>query len=105
MRRSKVEIYLHFVWTTMRRESWIVEEYEERIHALIANEARAQGAKVLAINGMHDHIHLVVEMPTQVSISKFMQHVKGTSSTIICNTRLCCITALPARFTIELLRA
>jgi putative transposase len=88
MRRSKVEIFLHFVWTTQRREDWIPEDKEKQIHALIVSEATKQGAKVLAVNGMSDHIHLVVEMPPSVSIAKFMQQVKGVSSTAIRETIL-----------------
>jgi putative transposase len=83
MKRSKVEVYLHFVWTTERRENWIPAEKEKDIHAVIAAEAIAQKALVLALNGMSDHIHLVVKMPPSVSISRFMQQVKGVSSTAI----------------------
>jgi putative transposase len=83
MRRSKVEVYVHFVWTTQQRESWIPEDKEQQIHALIASEATRQGAKVLAINGMSDHIHLVVQMSSSVGIAPFMKQVKGVSSTAI----------------------
>jgi putative transposase len=88
MRRSKVEVYLHFVWATMQRENMIPEDKEADIHKVIAREAVKQGAKVLAINGMGNHIHLVVEMSPTISMAKFMQQVKGVSSTAMRETIL-----------------
>ena len=39
--------------------------------------------QILAINGMPDHIHLLVKFSTTVSISKFNKQVKGTTSRFI----------------------
>ncbi len=38
------------------------------------------GCQVIVINGMPDHVHLLVQMSHDLSVSEFMQKVKGASS-------------------------
>jgi REP element-mobilizing transposase RayT len=83
MRRSKVELYVHFVWATYRRNPWILPEFEQRLYAAIRLEANNCGAEALAIGGMPEHVHLVLKKPPTISESALMQRIKGTSSTIM----------------------
>src|SRR5579871_2602004 len=80
VRRSKAEIYHHLVWTTSARAPAITPEVERAIHRCIESEARRIGCDVLAINGMPDHVHLVVKMPTKLSSASLAHQVKGVSS-------------------------
>ena len=81
MRRSKVRIFYHFVWATQNREWFLVEERERAAHRLIESLARKQKCDVLALNGMPDHVHLVVSAPATKSAADLMHHIKGSSST------------------------
>src|SRR5438552_1162254 len=56
MKRSKTEIYVHFVWATWERAPLIAPEMEQRLFTCIAREAESLGCIVLAINGMQDHV-------------------------------------------------
>lgn len=80
MQRSKVEVYIHLVWSTYYRAPWITAEVERAVYRCIADEATRCNCNILAINGMPDHVHLVVTLPSTVSLAKLMQAVKGTSS-------------------------
>ena len=80
MRRSKAEIYLHFVWTTYQRLPFILEEIERDLFRCIQEEVQHLGCDVLALNGMPDHLHLLVKMPTRLAPAQLMQQVKGVSS-------------------------
>ena len=84
MTRSKVRIFYHFVWATRNRE-WFLEDadIECKVHRLIQSLASEKHCEVLAVNGMPDHVHLVVKAPATVSASEFMQHIKGVSSTAL----------------------
>lgn len=88
MLRSKIEVYLHMNWATYQREPRIAEDIERRLHRCIASEAISMGCKVLAINGMPDHVHLVVKIPSTISIAALAKQVKGASSTLA-RERLC----------------
>jgi REP element-mobilizing transposase RayT len=41
---------------------------------------KQEGAHVHRIGGMPDHVHILVEIPANISISKFVQKVKQESS-------------------------
>lgn len=81
MQRSKTEFYYHFVWATYRRIPLLNEKWEPEVHACIRHEAIRQGARVLALGGIADHVHLAVTLPPRIAVSRFMQQVKGVSST------------------------
>ncbi len=85
MRRSKSEVYLHFVWTTYQRLPLVTPQIEQSVYALIQAEAKNCRVEVLAIGGMPDHVHLVVKKPTTISEAQLMQRVKGVSSTAMRN--------------------
>ncbi len=74
------EIYLHLVWTTQGRDPLLKPEAERRMHRCIQAEAERLGATVLAIGGLPDHVHLVVQAPAHRSASEIVKQVKGVSS-------------------------
>ncbi len=81
MPASHAEIYLHFVWGTMRRLPMLVGAVEQAVLASIAEEAHAAGAEVLAIGGMPDHVHVAARLRATVAPAELMRRVKGVSST------------------------
>ena len=83
MTRSKVRIFYHFVWATKNREWFLTEEHERAAYRIIESLAREKKCDVLALNGMPDHVHLVVKAPATISASQLMQHVKGVSSSAL----------------------
>ena len=80
LQRSKIKIYLHLVWTTHGRAPWILPELERDLYRCIGQEAVRFGCEVLALNGMPDHVHVIVRFPATVALSKLLQAMKGTSS-------------------------
>ena len=59
-RRSKTEIYFHVVWATWQRQPLFVKEIRKDVYRCIGNEVTKLGGKLLAVNGMPDHVHLLV---------------------------------------------
>lgn len=83
MRQCKSEVFLHIVWTTTRRAKLIDADIERRVHRCIQAEAEKLGCTVLALDGMPDHVHIVLQIPTRISISTLVQQMKGASSHFI----------------------
>ena len=83
MSNKNFSIYHHLVWATWDRELWIKPDIERRIYRNIAAQLQQYGCKILAINGMPDHIHLLIKAPTTVTISKLVKQAKGVSSNFI----------------------
>ena len=80
MRRNKLALYLHLVWATWDRLPLIDPALERRLYRMIASVAQDQGCTVLALNGMPDHVHLVVTFPATITIAELTKQVKGTTS-------------------------
>lgn len=53
------------------------------MHDLIRRQCTQMKVQILALNGMPDHIHLLVTMPTTLCIADFMEAVKGKSARML----------------------
>ena len=56
------------------------EPGEEELYKYITGIIRNQGHKLLAINGMPDHVHILIGMRPVQSLSDLLQDIKGDSS-------------------------
>jgi len=80
MQTDKLVVFLHLVWTTWDRLPLIEADQEVALHNCIASVAAKHGCQVIAIGGMPDHVHLLLKMPSTVTIGFLMQQLKGVSS-------------------------
>ncbi len=75
------QLFYHAVWATRFREPLISAEVESAIHGLLRGKAVGLGAEVFALNGMEDHVHMVISIPPKLSVAGFIGKVKGATST------------------------
>jgi len=70
----------HIVWITKYRFKILTGETQKRVRTIIAQVAEEMDIKI--INGVvsSDHIHLLVSIPPQLAVSRFVQKAKGRSS-------------------------
>ncbi len=83
MRKDKVEPYVHLVWATWDRASLIIPDMERALYRSISEIAQSLGCRVLAINGMPDHVHVLLRIPATLPVSKLVQQLKGFSSDFV----------------------
>ncbi|MBN1668434.1 MAG: IS200/IS605 family transposase [Anaerolineales bacterium] len=76
-------LFYHFTWGTKYRQDLIDPAYEENLYRLITTKAQQLGAQVFAIGGTANHVHLVVSVPPNLALTKFIGQVKGFSSHVI----------------------
>ena len=72
--------YAHLVWTTRNREPLIRPEIEAPLYACLIDKAAAIGCYVHAVNGIADHVHLIISIPPRISVSDVVKNLKGNSS-------------------------
>ena len=77
---SFIRVYIHYVFSTKDREPYIVPELEERLWAYMGGIARKNNMVALIINGTEDHAHVLLSLPSTITIAKAIQVVKGGSS-------------------------
>ena len=80
MRRTRNVHFVHLVWATKNREPLLTPELERLAHRSIGGIAEELGCVVRALNGMPDHIHLLLWLPTPLSVAETMKRIKGGSS-------------------------
>ena len=72
--------YSHLVFSTKNREALITGDLESRLFEYMGGIVRDMGAACVEINGMPDHIHLIIRDSKAVDDIKFIKELKGSSS-------------------------
>jgi putative transposase len=72
--------FYHTVFSTKHRENLITPDLETRLFPFIGGIVRDLRCTMLAINGMPDHIHLLIRYRPDLSHSDLLQQIKGRSS-------------------------
>jgi putative transposase len=81
------QIYIHVVFAVEGRQSLIQPEHNDELQKYIAGILFAQKQKLIAINNMPDHLHLLVGLRPDSSLSDLMRAVKAGSSKFINENR------------------
>jgi REP element-mobilizing transposase RayT len=80
MANTYTQLYIHYVFAVQNRISLILGNWQLELYKYMNGIVEQQGHKPFAINGMPDHVHVLVSMrPTQAS-SDLMYHIKRSSS-------------------------
>lgn len=74
------QIHIHVVFSVQNRLSLISKQWEQRLYKYISGIIQNQGHKLIAINGMPDHIHILFGMRPNQSISELLRTIKSDSS-------------------------
>lgn len=72
--------FYHTTFSTKHRANLITPELEQRLYPFIGGIVRDLRCTLLAINGMPDHLHLLVRYRADLSHFELLQQVKGRSS-------------------------
>ena len=77
---SYVSSYYHCVFSTKERQPLISTELRERLWPFLGGIARHNHMKAIEVGGMPDHVHILLSLPSTLSIAKALQLIKGGSS-------------------------
>ncbi len=83
MANTYTQIHIQSIFTVQNRDSVIRDSWKEELYKYVNGIISNHGHKVLAINGMPDHVHVFFGMRPTQSLSNLMQDIKGDSSTWI----------------------
>lgn len=86
MPHSYVSCHVHYVFSTKDRRKIISPEVKERLWAYMGGIARENNMKALAVGGMADHAHILLALPSTISVAKAIQLIKGGSSKWVSET-------------------
>ncbi len=77
------QVYMQYVFAVKGRDNLIKKTFEEELYKYIAGIVTGKGQKSLAVNGMPDHIHILVGLKPAMRISDLIRDIKNNSSNFI----------------------
>jgi putative transposase len=80
MPNTFTQLYIHFVFAVKYRASSLHKNWDDRLRLYITAITQNNGHKMLVINNMPDHLHMLIGVNPTQSISDLMRLVKGDSS-------------------------
>lgn len=80
MANTYTQIHIQAVFAVQNRQSLIALEWKHELYKYITGVVQNNGHKMLQINGMPDHIHLLFGMRPTQSLSDLIKQVKQDSS-------------------------
>jgi len=80
MAGTYTKLLYHIIFSTKDREPLITPHLRENLYPYIGGIIRGQEGVLQAIGGMPDHIHLVVGVKPDLSVSELVRLVKANSS-------------------------
>jgi REP element-mobilizing transposase RayT len=80
MPNTYTQIYIHIVFSVKGRANLISSVWKERLYQYISGIIRANNQKTMIINGVSDHIHILIGMNATCSISELVRDIKSNSS-------------------------
>ena len=81
-------IYVQIVFAVQGRENLIHQSWENDLYKYITGIVQNKDQKMLAINGMPDHIHIFIGMKPTCCLSDLVRDIKKSSTQFIREQRL-----------------
>lgn len=80
MANTYSQIYVQVVFAVDGRESLISATWKEELFRYITGIVKNNGQKLLAINGVADHIHILLNIQPNIALSDLVRVIKSNSS-------------------------
>ena len=77
------QIYIQTVFAVENRSSLIRTEFKEDLYKYITGIVRNQGQKLISINGMPDHLHILIGLKPAMALADLVREIKADSSNLI----------------------
>ena len=74
------KVLIHLIWSTKNRIKSIKKDIKQKLLNHILKNAKEKEIYIESINSVEDHIHILVSLGRDQTISKVVQLIKGESS-------------------------
>jgi len=81
------QIYIQIVFVVKGRNSLIHTDWEEELYKYITGIVQNKGQKMLAINGVGNHIHFLIGLKPSCKLSDLVREIKKASNKFINNSK------------------
>lgn len=83
MPNTYTQIFYHIVFAVKDRSSLVHASWKDNMYKYISGIISNQGQKLYIINGMPDHVHLLISCKPNIALSDLVKEIKEHSSKYI----------------------
>ena len=83
MANTYSQIYIHVVFAVEGRQNLIAPEHNDELQKYITGIVSAQKHKLIAVNNMPDHLHVLIGLRPDASLSQLVRDIKANCSRFI----------------------
>ncbi len=94
MANTYTQLFVHYVFAVQNRLFLINDNFKNDFYRYMNGIIVQHGHKLYIVNGMNDHLHMLVSMSPRQAHSDLMYHIKRSSSLWLNEKKL-----VPGRFT------
>jgi len=77
------QIYIQVIFSPLMHENIIKSNWCDELYKYIGGIVKNKGQKLIAINGMPDHIHIFIGIKPSIAVSDLVRDIKNNSSNFI----------------------
>ena len=80
MGQSLVKNYLHIIFSTKHRQTFIHPPVESELHAYLGGICKQMECHPIKIGGYTDHVHILCMLSKKIALMKLLEELKSHSS-------------------------
>lgn len=83
MANTYTQLFVHIIFSTKGREKVLLKDFREELYKYISGILDHKNQKPFAVNGAIDHIHILVGIEPNISVSDLVRDIKHSSTNFI----------------------
>ncbi|MBI2436145.1 MAG: IS200/IS605 family transposase [Candidatus Magasanikbacteria bacterium] len=80
MPNTYTQLFTHIVFSTKERRKLLTPQIRAELYPYMSGIAQGKNFTIVSVNGIDDHVHAILLLPTNISVSEAVQSIKGNSS-------------------------
>ena len=80
MANTYTQLYFHIVFAVKGRSNYISEQWKDELYKYISGIIANKNQKLMIVNGMPNHIHLLIGTKPNCNLSDLIRDIKANSS-------------------------
>ena len=78
--QPSVYLFVHVIWSVHQRESLLTRPVRKVLFVHMQKDGEEKGLRILMINGVEDHIHVLVQLMPSQNLIQVVRSIKTSSS-------------------------
>ena len=83
------QMYAHLIFSPKGRQNLILPSFEESLFKYLTGIVQNRGQKMIAINGMPDHLHIFIGFKPAMALANLVRDMKASSTNFINESKFC----------------